>query len=122
MSKIGADAQTDTEDEGGEEMNASDDSVYLLVPEITKGTSILKYFAEGKSYFEGKIIKLPGPGNSFYHVRYDDGDEEDLEPHEMWIAFSDWCVANNEIQLTQVSSSLVWTMYSFLVAPCLFSY
>lgn len=122
MSKLGADAQTDTEDEGGEEMNASDDSVYLLVPEITKGTSILKYFAEGKSYFEGKIIKLPGPGNSFYHVRYDDGDEEDLEPHEMWIAFSDWCVANNEIQLTQVSSSLVWTMYSFLVAPCLFSY
>ena len=114
MSKIGADAQTDTEDEGGEEMNESDESAALLVPEITKGTSILKYFAEGRSYFEGKIIKVPGPGNSFYHVRYDDGDEEDLEPLEMWIAFSDWCVANDEIELTEVSRSVVCKSNLFL--------
>ena len=106
MSKLAADAQTDTEDEDEEEMDASDERADLLVPEITKGTSILKYFAEGKSYFQGKITKLPGRGNSFYHVRYDDGDEEDLEPHEMWIAFSDWCVANDEIELTEVCDSM----------------
>ena len=123
MSKMAADAQSDAEDEG-EEMDASGERADLLVPKITKGTRIFKYFAEGKSYFEGKVTKLPGPGRSFYHVRYDDGDEEDLEPHEMWIAFSDWCVANDEIELTEVSSSVackIVTCISPLWRPSLFS-
>ena len=77
-----------------------------LLPDITVGTKILKHFTEGckgKGHYQGEITKLPGPGNSFYHVRYDDdGDEEDLEPHEMWIAFSDWFVVNEGITLPEV--------------------
>lgn len=72
------------------------------LPDIAIGTNILKYFAEGKQYYQGKITRLPGRGNGFYHVRYDDGDDEDMAPDEMWMAFSDWCVANDEIALTQV--------------------
>ena len=118
VSKLAAGDQTDTEDECDEDMDASvDENADLLVPEIVKGTSIYKYFAEGKSYYEGKITKVPGPGTSFYHVRYDDGDEEDLEPHEMWIAFSDWCIANNEIELTQVSGFVICTRDFLLMVP-----
>ena len=88
-----------------------------LLPDIAVGTNILKYFTEGrkgKRYYQGKITKLPGPGNSFYHVRYDDdGDEEDLEPHEMWMAFSDWCVYNKEISLTKVRRKPLHTCYCF---------
>jgi len=72
------------------------------LPDIAVGTNILKYFAEGKQYYQGKITRLPGRGNGFYHARYDDGDDEDMAPDEMWMAFSDWCVANDEIALTQV--------------------
>ena len=72
------------------------------LPEISVGTRILKYFKRGNKYYQGKITKLPSPGNSFYHIRYFDGDQEDMEPNEMWKAFSDWCVANGELTLTQV--------------------
>jgi len=70
------------------------------LPEIRVGTNVYKYF--GKKYYEGKITKLPGPGNSYYHIRYDDGDEEDMLPDEMWMAVSDWCVSNKELALTKV--------------------
>ena len=73
-----------------------------LLPDIAVGTNILKYFADGKQYYQGKITKLPGHGNSFYHARYNDGDEEDMTPAEMWMAFSDWCVYNKEMTLTKV--------------------
>ena len=73
-----------------------------LLPDIAVGTNILKYFADGKQYYQGKITKLPGHGNSFYHARYNDGDEEDMTPDEMWMAFSDWCVYNKEMTLTKV--------------------
>ena len=73
-----------------------------LLPDISVGTNILKYFADGKQYYQGKITKLPGHGNSFYHARYNDGDEEDMTPAEMWMAFSDWCVYNKEMTLTKV--------------------
>jgi hypothetical protein len=75
------------------------------LPDIAVGTNILKYFAEGKQYYQGKITRLPGRGNAFYHIRYDDGDDEDMAPDEMWMAFSDWCVANDEIELTQVRNA-----------------
>ena len=83
------------------------------LPDIAVGTNILKYFAEGKQYYQGKITRLPGRGNSFYHVRYEDGDDEDMAPDEMWMAFSDWCVANDEIALTEVRRELI-IIYLFL--------
>ena len=81
--------------------NASDAKNHIL-PSIVVGTSILKYFSEGRDYFEGKITSLPTSGNKFYRIRYQDGDEEDMDPLEIYMAFSDWCVANDEIPLTKV--------------------
>ena len=78
------------------------DAEKCILPSIVVGTSILKYFSEGRDYFEGKITSLPTPGNKFYRIRYQDGDEEDMDPLEMYMAFSDWCVANDEIPLTKV--------------------
>ena len=86
---------------GDEKANVADAENYIL-PAIVVGTSILKYFVEGKDYFEGKITKLPTPAKKFYRIRYQDGDEEDMDPLELYMAFSDWCVANNEIPLTKV--------------------
>ena len=82
--------------------NNVSDAEKCILPSIVVGTSILKYFSEGKDYFEGKITSLPTQGNTFYRIRYQDGDEEDMDPLEMYMAFSDWCVANDEIPLTKV--------------------
>ena len=99
--------------------NMTDVDTYIL-PAIVVGTSILKYFVEGKDYFEGKITKLPTRAKNFYRIRYQDGDEEDMGPLELYMAFSDWCVANNEIPLTKVRNaitmvcciSFVWTIFN----------
>jgi len=106
ISKISAGGQNESDDEDGEEVEMTDEKAERLVPDIAVGTNILKYFAEGKQYYQGKITRLPGRGNGCYHVRYDDGDDEDMAPNEMWMAFSDWCVANDEIALTQVRREL----------------
>ena len=107
ISKISAGEQNDSDGEDEEEVEMTDEKAEDLVPDIAIGTNILKYFAEGKQYYQGKITRLPGRGNSFYHVRYEDGDDEDMEPDEMWMAFSDWCVANDEIALTEVRRELI---------------
>ena len=91
---------------GDKKASVADVDNYIL-PAIVVGTSILKYFVEGKDYFEGKITKLPTPAKKFYRIRYKDGDEEDMDPLELYMAFSDWCVANNEIPLTKVSNAVV---------------
>jgi hypothetical protein len=76
------------------------------LPDIAVGTNILKYFTKG--WYQGTITKLPCQGNSFYHVRYDDdGDEEDMAPHEMWMAYSDWCMAYEGMDLTKVRRKLL---------------
>ena len=83
------------------------DADNYILPAIVVGTSILKYFVEGKDYFEGKITKLPTPAKKFYRIRYQDGDEEDMDPLELYMAFSDWCVANNEVPLTKVRNAVL---------------
>ena len=93
-----------------------------LLPDIAVGTNVLKYFTggcKGKRYYQGKITKLPGPGNSFYHVRYDDGDEEDMTPDEMWMAFSDWCVSIKKISLTKVRWTLVHHCFYHAMSTCM---
>ena len=104
---------------GDKKANVVDHKNYIL-PKIDVGTSILKYFTEGRDYFEGTITKLPTPGKMFYRILYRDGDEEDMDQLELFRCFSDWCVANNEIPLTKVrnaalpmvrwSISFVWPM------------
>ena len=126
---------------GVKKANVADADNYIL-PAIVVGTSILKYFVEGKDYFEGKITKLPTSAKNFYRIRYQDGDEEDMDPLELYMAFSDWCVANNEIPLTKVRNaatlmvccvSFVWptnqfnshhiiSLFVFLLPSLLYSY
>mmetsp|Transcript_17933 Transcript_17933/g.39785 ORF Transcript_17933/g.39785 Transcript_17933/m.39785 type:complete len:871 (-) Transcript_17933:1298-3910(-) len=92
-------AKTNEDGDDGDEDNGERD----VLPVIEIGTSVLKYFSEGRDYFEGEVTRLPskGRGPQYYHIVYEDEDEEDMEANDLWVAFSDWCVANGEISLTK---------------------
>jgi hypothetical protein len=53
----------------------------LITPKYSVGRRIEKEF-DGVPY-QGKIAELPEPGMPYYHILYDDGDEEHIPPSVM---------------------------------------
>uniref|UniRef100_A0A7S4IZC2 PTM/DIR17-like Tudor domain-containing protein n=1 Tax=Odontella aurita TaxID=265563 RepID=A0A7S4IZC2_9STRA len=74
----------DDEGSGGEGDEEEDEG-----EEIVIGTKMLKTF-DGMGDFEGTVVKVPSKGSPFYKVRYDDGDEEDLDEDELRSHISYW--------------------------------
>ena len=71
-------------------------------PIAAKGERVMKFFQcthDGSGrYSEGTLEALPSKAWPYYHIVYEDGDQEDLASDEFWAAYWDWRVVKKALR------------------------
>ena len=71
-------------------------------PIAAKGERVMKFFQcthDGPGrYYEGTLEALPSKAWPYYHIVYDDGDQEELASDEFWAIYSYWRVVKKALR------------------------